>query len=198
MSSKYNFLDIQNYTILYSIGSGSFSNVYLVQNKKTQKTYAAKVSLFTVDQKTQKNIETLLLFREVNLMTLLNHPNILKFVGYSQTDFEGYRNPTIITEYASNGSLRDIINMENLGLSPKDWNSTKKLITIYGISSGMSYIHKHKVIHRDLKAENILFDEFLHPKISDFGLSKINDFISKSMNIDSEKDVKGTPIYMAP
>lgn len=71
MSSKYNFLDIQNYTILYSIGSGSFSNVYLVQNKKTQKTYAAKVSLFTVDQKTQKNIETLLLFREVNLMTLL-------------------------------------------------------------------------------------------------------------------------------
>ena len=88
--------------------------------------------------------------------------------------------------------------MSSSGLSPKKWDDTKKLINIYGIASGMSYLHSHKVIHRDLKLENILLDEYLNPKISDFGLSKIIDFLSISMNVQSQRGLKGTPIYIAP
>lgn len=62
----------------------------------------------------------------------------------------------------------------------------------------MAYLHSHNVIHRDLKPGNVLMDEYLHPKISDFGLSKITDFLSISMNQQSQKGFKGTPIYMAP
>lgn len=130
-------------------------------------------------------------------MSLLNYPSVIKFVGYYSTNFDDDPLPTIITELAVNGSLQDIIRMESQGLSPSDWNYTKKLINIYGIAAGMSYLHSHNVLHRDLKPENILVDEYLHPKISDFGLSKITDFLSTSMNFQSQKGRKGTPAYMA-
>lgn len=47
----------------------------------------------------------------------------------------------------------------------------------------MSYMHKHNAIHRDLKQENVLHDEFLYPKISDFGFSKITDILLKRTNL---------------
>lgn len=139
-----------------------------------------------------------LLFREVNLMSLFNHPSILKFIGYYPNNFENDPLPTIITELSNKGTLRDIIEMELTELSPEDWNQTKKLINIYGIASGMSYLHTNNILHRDLKPENILMDDYLYPMITDFGLSKITDFISMSINFQSQKGLKGTPIYMSP
>lgn len=62
----------------------------------------------------------------------------------------------------------------------------------------MSYLHSNNVIHRDLKLDNILVDDYLHPKISDFGLFKILDFLSISLNVQSQKGLKGTPLYMEP
>lgn len=60
-----------------------------------------------IDDATKENQETLLLFCEVNLMSLLNHPSVLEFVGYYPTNFEEDPVPTIIAELATNGSLRD-------------------------------------------------------------------------------------------
>lgn len=160
MLSKNKFLDLKNYELLYSIGEGNFSKVYRVKNRTNIKYFAAKVSLSMVNEDTKDSKETLLLFREVNLMSLLNHPAKLKFIGYSQTDFEGDSMPT-------NDSLRIIIQLESQGLSPKEWDATIKLINIYGIASGMTYMHEHKVLHCDLKPENNLVDDFLHPKIAD-------------------------------
>ena len=191
-------LDISRYKIISKIGEGGFSIVYRVKDITTGFFYAAKVSNFMIDEDTKDSQESIILFREVNLLSVLDHPCILKFIGYFQTNFEKDPVPTIITELATNGSLRDIIELENSGLSPKNWDNTKKLINIYGIACGMSYLHSHNVIHRDLKLDNILVDDYLHPKISDFGLSKILDFLSISLNVQSQKGLKGTPLYMAP
>lgn len=78
------------------------------------------------------------------------------------------------------------------------WDSTKKHIMLYGIASGMKYIHSLNILHRDLKPENILVDDYLFPKISDFGLS--NELHSESENVSfkSKPGLKGTPLYMAP
>lgn len=198
MSAQSAVLDIHRYVLMSKIGEGGFSKVYRVKDLQTGEYYAAKVANFMLDEETKDSEETLLLFREVNLMSILNHPSILKFIGYYPTDFEDDPSPTIITELSTNGSLQDIISLQNAGLSPDGWDDTKKLINIYGIASGMLYLHKNNVIHRDLKPENVLMDDFFHPKISDFGLSKLTDFLTISMNIQSRKGLKGTPAYMAP
>lgn len=176
-------IDINRYQIISKIGEGGFSVVYRVKDKITGLFYAAKVSTLMIDEDTKDSQEAILLFREVYLLSVLDHPCILKFVGYFQTNFEDDPVPTIITELATNGSLLDIIEMEKSGLSPKNWDNTKKIINIYGIASGMSYLHSNNVIHRDLKLNNVLVDDNFHPKISDFGLSKITDFLSVSINI---------------
>ena len=190
--------DITRYQALKKIGEGSFGIVYLVKDLQTNIKYAGKVSQAMIEEETEESQKARLFYREVNLMSFSNHPSIIKYVGYYPTDFEGDPHPTIITELALNGSLREIIDLESKGFSPKEWDFTKKLINIYGISSGMSFLHKHNVIHRDLKPENILLDEYLQPKISDFGLSKITTFLSETMNFQSQKGTKGTPAYMAP
>lgn len=197
MSSN-NISDISCFTLMSKIGEGSFSQVYRIKEIKTSEYYAAKISKSFIDEDTKNSPETIQLFREINLMSLLNHPSILKFIGYYPTNFENDPFPTIITELATNGPLRDIINMESRGLSLDIWDDTKKLINIYGIATGMSYLHLHSILHRDLKPENILMDENLCPKISDFGLSKITNFVSNSMNMQSQKGLKGTMAYLAP
>ena len=197
MSSKDQYIDLNQYKKTSTIGSGGYSQVYLIEDNKGQK-YAAKVSINDVDESMKDYQEIHMLFREINLMSSLTHPSIIKFIGYSPFDFDGEPFPTIIIEIASNNSLKNIIDLEQKGLSPEDWNDTKKLINIYGIASGMAYLHSKKIIHRDLKPDNILLNEYLHPKISDFGLSKTTDFISPSMNFKSDRGAKGTPQYIAP
>ncbi|KAK8883557.1 Serine/threonine-protein kinase tousled-like 2 [Tritrichomonas musculus] len=118
MLSQNSDVDLAQYHLLFKIGEGGFSKVYRIYDEKNKKYYAAKICLFAVEEETQESPETRSLFREVNLMSLLNHPTIIKLIGYSPNDFDGDPFPTIITEYASSGSLRNLIEMEKSGLLP--------------------------------------------------------------------------------
>ena len=82
MSAQSPAIDITEYKIINKIGEGSYSIVYRVKDLKTERSYAAKVSKFMIAEETKNNPETLSLFREVNLMSLLNHPSILKFISF--------------------------------------------------------------------------------------------------------------------
>lgn len=199
MSSSSPFLNLNQYKIVKSIGEGSYGFVFLVKDRDNQKIYAAKISKEEIAEKKDDGSDDLLyLFREIKIMSALNHPSIIQYIGYNPKNFDGKPNPTIITEYASNGTLGKIIQLEMSKKPPSNWNETKKLICIYGIASGMAYLHQHKVIHRDLKPDNILMDDNLYPKITDFGLSKITDSIYASLNIKSMDGSKGSPLFMAP
>ena len=87
--------------------------------------------------------------------------------------------------------------MERKKLFISDWNDTKKLINIYGIASAMSFLHSHNILHRDLKPQNIFLDDFLYPKIGDFGLSTKFHSVD-SLSYQSISGLKGTPVYSAP
>lgn len=60
-----------------------------------------------------------------------------------------------------NQSLNDLLNVERNETHIGEWNDTKKLINIYGIASGMAYLHSNNVIHRNLSPESIFLDDYL-------------------------------------
>ncbi|KAK8892813.1 hypothetical protein M9Y10_030061 [Tritrichomonas musculus] len=193
MSISYNF-DLNQVVRLELIGNGSFGEVYKVKDKKSNEIYAAKISFKVMASKDIIRD----LSREVNILIKINHPSIIRFVGFSPINFHDEQKPVIVTEFLSNGTLYDIIELEKKGLSNKLWTDTRKLINIYGIAAAMSYLHAHNIIHRDLKPANILMDDFLFPKIADFGLSKIKYQNPSDDATQSTIAVKGTPIYMPP
>ena len=126
-----NFLELNKYKKDAKIGQGSFGRVFKVIEVSTGEVFAAKISILEVDEDQKALI--LNLMREVNIISQLNHPSILKFIGYSPIDFENMSKPVIVTEYSPNGSLESIIDLERRSLSPKKWDETKKIINKYTI-----------------------------------------------------------------
>ena len=83
-------------------------------------------------------------------------PYWLIFIDFFFKIYLTYFKPVIITEFASNGSLEQIIDMERNGFSISGWDDTAKLININGIAAGILYLHQNNILHRDLKPANIL------------------------------------------
>lgn len=126
-------------------------------------------------------------------MIKCQHPTIIKFHGYSLRNFNQQKNAMIFMELAKNGSLMNLIKKVKSGLLEQIYDNTNRQIILVGISRGMMHLHQHKIMHRDLKPGNVLIDENLHPRITDFGLSKID-----SNGSASQSQQCGTSIYMAP
>lgn len=185
--------DIDDYTLIHEIGSGGFATAYLVKNNNTKKEAAIKTIKDTASS--SKNVEKYRqkINREIVILIRCQHPTIIKFLGYSFKDLLKQNNFTIFMEYMKNGSLTSIL--EKSRENPVDhFDNTAKQIILIGIARAMMYLHQHKIVHRDLKPGNVLLDEYLHPHITDFGLSKIFQDASKM----SQTYEMGTLIYMAP
>ena len=179
------------------IGCGSFGKVFKVKVRKTGEFFAAKISKHEIGKDSSSLLRDL--FHEVDIISKLNHPSVLKFIHFSPINFKKKSKPVIITEYASNGSLDVFLEQNRNSPSKVNMNDTRKLIIIYGIASAMSYMHSHRIIHRDLKPGNVLLDDLLFPKIADFGFSKINHSNGSINHLNSTVGtIKGTPIYMSP
>ena len=141
MSETTNFVDLNRFEVLDLIGNGAFSKVFRIQEKSSKQIYAAKVlNLLTDIPKDQ--------------IDSINHPAISKIIEYGQTDFKREIKPIIITEFMPNGSLLTILDSERCNKPYKKWDDTQKLITIYGIASGMSFLHSKNIIHTHLKPKS--------------------------------------------
>ena len=111
----------------------------------------AKICKLVLDDFTKINI--VMFRREMSILTKLDHPSILKLSGYSLTNFKNKSKPIILMDPTSTTTLYDYL----FAKGDSELSDTKKLITIYGIASGMSYLHSHNILHCDLNPKNIFF-----------------------------------------
>ena len=121
-------------------------------------------------------------YREVDIMKRLNHPNIIKLYQVMETRHVIY----LVSEYASQGEIFDYI-LENGRL-----NENEARIKFKQILSAIEYCHNQNIVHRDLKAENLLLDSKLNIKIADFGFA---NYYSSSGFLATWC---GSPPYAAP
>ncbi|KAJ9686035.1 hypothetical protein PVL29_015087 [Vitis rotundifolia] len=127
---------------------------------------------------------------EVETIGRIHHLNLVRLVGYCANK----SNRCLVYEYMFNGSLDKWIFHRNKELA-LDWQTRRKIIL--DIAKGLSYLHeecRQKIIHLDIKPQNILLDESFNAKVSDFGLSKLMDR-DQSQVVTT---LRGTPGYMAP
>ncbi|XP_053334308.1 serine/threonine-protein kinase MARK2 isoform X8 [Clarias gariepinus] len=169
---------IGKYRLLKTIGKGNFAKVKLARHVLTGKEVAVKI----ID-KTQLNSSSLQkLFREVRIMKLLNHPNIVKLFEEIETEKTLY----LVMEYASGGEVFDYL-VAHGRMKEKEARAKFRQIV-----SAVQYCHQKFIVHRDLKAENLLLDADMNIKIADFGFS--NEF-----TLGNKLDTFcGSPPYAAP
>ncbi|XP_060843888.1 MAP/microtubule affinity-regulating kinase 3-like isoform X2 [Rhopalosiphum padi] len=151
---------IGKYKLLKTIGKGNFAKVKLAKHVPTGKEVAIKI----ID-KTQLLPGSLQkLFREVRIMKMLDHPNIVKLLQVIETEKTLY----LVMEYASGGEVFDYLVLHGR-MREKEARAKFRQIV-----SAVQYCHQKRIIHRDLKAENLLLDSEMNIKIADFGFS--NEF----------------------
>ena len=176
-------MSLNDFEFRENLGKGSFGSVYIVKRKENQKIYAMKrVRLINLGEKEKQNS-----FNEVRLLASFSHPNI---IGYKEAFFDEKSSTlNIVMEYADDGDLSTKI--KNNLKRHVQFDETTIWSILIQILEGLNYLHKSRIIHRDLKSANI----FLTKK----GIIKIGDL---NVSIIAKKNLAvtqtGTPYYAAP
>ncbi|MBN1219242.1 MAG: serine/threonine protein kinase [Anaerolineae bacterium] len=148
------------YEIVRLLGQGGFAAVYEARDRVLDRRVAVK-QLLLDKAKNEKNVKRFI--QEARVAAALEHPNVVTIYGLRIEDKRIY----MILEYLPGGSLRDMLDQQ--GKLPVQQGI--KLIT--GICEGLAKLHARGIVHRDIKAENILLTADGRPKITDFGIAHV-------------------------
>ncbi|KAJ6979333.1 probable LRR receptor-like serine/threonine-protein kinase RFK1 isoform X1 [Populus alba] len=166
------------------IGEGGFGPVY-----KGQLPDGTVIAVKQLSSKSRQGNREFL--NEMGMISCLQHPNLVKLHGCCIESDQ----LLLVYEYMENNSLaRALFRHENIQLN-LDWPTRLKICI--GIARGLAFLHEEsrlKIVHRDIKATNVLLDGNLNPKISDFGLARLDE--EEKSHISTR--VAGTIGYMAP
>ncbi|BFG19718.1 hypothetical protein CerSpe_059920 [Prunus speciosa] len=186
---RYSLRELQVATDTFShtniLGRGGFGTVYkgrladgtlvAVKRLKAEKTKGEELQFQT----------------EVELITMAVHRNLLRLRGFCMTQTERL----LVYPYMANGSVASCLRDRPEARPPLDWEKRKRIAL--GSARGLAYLHDHcdpKIIHRDVKAANILLDEEFEAVVGDFGLAKLMAYKDKQVTTA----VRGTLGYIAP
>ena len=168
------------------LGSGSFGSVYEAQNNIFHNTVAMKV----IKKDPNNELDEQEIRNEIDILKKLSHPNIVKIYEFYISNSHYY----IITEFCKEGELFSYIKNK--------YSEHQLAVLFYQVFSGLWYLHDNKILHRDIKLENIMIakkerdnntdEELFWAKIIDFGTAKLFEKNKKEM------DVVGSSYYIAP
>lgn len=175
-------LNSEDYEMQQAIGYGSSATVYAATYRPLGKQVAIK--LIDLDLFERNQIDELR--RELQIMTLSRHPNVLPVYA----SYVSGHHLHIVTPFISVGSCLDLLR----GAFPQGMEEQAIATILKQVLQGMDYLHKNGHIHRDIKAGNILLDGDGSVYLADFG-------VSSSLNENggrTRKTFVGTPIFIAP
>ncbi|KAJ6562444.1 kinase-like domain-containing protein [Mycena capillaripes] len=168
----------------YPFATGGNSNIYRGQliHQNGFKIHVA-IKVIRVSNEGSGQLEELLprLKRETDVWSRLNHRNLLPFLGVWDEPIAPW--PALISPFYKSGDLRQYL---------RDCPTADKEKMILGVASRLEYLHRHEIVHGDLKVYNVLVDKHGRACICDFGISRIVNF--RGFTTSSV----GTPPYMAP
>lgn len=173
--------EICGYRIIKHIGSGSYGKVYKVDDRYGNVFAMKKIHVPAISRGERKSI-----INEISLLKLHKSKYIIKYY-----DSFYYKNDIyIISEYAERGDFYNYL--RKLRLRNKKLSNHWICRFLLQVCIGINYLHKNKVIHRDIKASNIYLDKDFNVKIGDFGIAKPFDKVMLT------NTCIGSPYYMSP
>lgn len=171
--------ELGNYRCLRLIGQGSFANVYL--GVHTQLGYQVAIKVLRT-QVTNADVPDFL--NEARIVARLNHPNIVHILDFGVEQ----QIPFLVMTYAPNGSLRQRHPVGSI------LPLTQIVFYIKQLASALQHAHEQRLMHRDVKPENILLGRDGELLLSDFGIA----LIAQSTQLQGLQTIAGTVAYMAP
>ena len=176
-SSKVKLMKLSDYEIGETLGTGSFGRVRISKNRKTNEYVAMKI-MKKVEILKSKQADHIA--NEIKILSMIDHPFVIKFDGFTQDDKYLY----LALELINGGEL--FTYLRGVGRFPVD----QARVYIAQIVSIFEYLHSKNIIYRDLKPENILIHKSGYLKLTDFGFAKIVEGRTYTLC--------GTPEYLAP
>lgn len=169
-----------NYRLLRQLGSGGYADVWLAKHTLMETEAAIKI----LKVKLFDNTEQEMYLQEARKTARLDHPNVVRVL---ECDIE-QNIPFLVLNYAPNGTLR--------GRHPRGICVPLDTVVLYTkqIASGLQYVHDRRLIHRDVKPENLLLGPQNEIWLSDFGIA----LVAQSIQYQKTQDIMGTLGYMAP
>ncbi|XXG44627.1 hypothetical protein AAC387_Pa01g4377 [Persea americana] len=174
----------KGFSIANKIGEGGFGSVY--RGTMKDGTFVAVKVLSAESSQGHNEFAA-----EIASMSFVNHENLVKLHGFCAQE----EHRILVYDYMENNSLAQILHGKEQDRNKFSWSARSKVA--FGVASGLAYLHeemKPHIVHRDIKASNILLDCDLTPKISDFGLAKL--FPDDITHLSTR--VAGTIGYLAP
>ena len=170
----------KDFEFLYIIGRGGFGRVWKVKLKQSNDFFAAKVmsKAKIIARRSEDNI-----IGERNILSKINHP----FIVNMYFSFQDQDNLYLLMDLLSGGDLRYHVTHKK----PCVFNEIQTKFFLANIIIALEYIHSQKIIHRDVKPENLVLDKNGYVRLTDFGIAIIN-------KDDNSKESSGTAGYMAP
>ncbi|WP_338252307.1 serine/threonine protein kinase [Dictyobacter halimunensis] len=169
-----------NYRILKRLGHGGFADVYLGEHVYLHTQAAIKILHAQIEQEEIDRFSN-----EAQVIAHLIHPHIIRVLDFGVEN----STPFLVMEYATGGTLRQQVprgtRLEAAAFMPY----------VQQVASALQYAHDQKLIHRDVKPQNMLLDQHGELRLSDFGIAAIEQ---TSQNQQTEEAVLGTIAYMAP